>query len=277
MVRGVAGWVAAVGTGATCPVCPFGRRPVVRVSSQPTNPMAESFRRSPDELRYRSLQVQGLWRRGWDGAQFDKPRSSGSVLILSSSFRRRRRRPRRQGQPRPRCPPRPRCRPSGPCSSSTAVLPRLAGRSFLPLAFLARLPISMTQIGTVVLVSTTFGSIASRWHRGRIPRSRCGRSADRRSVSSPTVSVSEPIMLTASLRQRGFDSRTRRVGALPLLDGACLCHCDDLGRLLPADRTDGQGALGPDDRRRPTPAGTPCPTRVRPTKRRSSWDRPPSA
>ncbi len=42
-----------------------------------------------------------------------------------------------------------------------AVLPRLAGRSFLPLAFLARLPISMTQIGTVVLVSTTFGSITA--------------------------------------------------------------------------------------------------------------------
>jgi len=35
-----------------------------------------------------------------------------------------------------------------------------SGRSFLPLAFLARLPVSMTQIGTVVLVSTTFSSIA---------------------------------------------------------------------------------------------------------------------
>jgi MFS family permease len=37
----------------------------------------------------------------------------------------------------------------------------MAGRSFLPIAFLARLPISMTQIGTVVLVSTSYGSIAA--------------------------------------------------------------------------------------------------------------------
>ena len=41
------------------------------------------------------------------------------------------------------------------------VLPRLAGRSFLPMAFLARLPVSMTQIGTVVLVSTTYGSVGA--------------------------------------------------------------------------------------------------------------------
>jgi len=41
------------------------------------------------------------------------------------------------------------------------VLPRLAGHAFLPVAFLARLPISMTQIGTVVLVSTSFDSIAA--------------------------------------------------------------------------------------------------------------------
>ncbi|SDO39940.1 Predicted arabinose efflux permease, MFS family [Nakamurella panacisegetis] len=40
-------------------------------------------------------------------------------------------------------------------------LPAMAGRSFLPIAFLARLPISMTQIGTVVLVSTSFSSIAA--------------------------------------------------------------------------------------------------------------------
>ncbi len=41
------------------------------------------------------------------------------------------------------------------------LLPRLAGRTFLPLAFLARLPISMTQIGTVVLVSSSLHSIAA--------------------------------------------------------------------------------------------------------------------
>jgi predicted MFS family arabinose efflux permease len=41
------------------------------------------------------------------------------------------------------------------------VLPQLAGRTFLPMAFLARLPVSMTQIGTVVLVSTTFGSVGA--------------------------------------------------------------------------------------------------------------------
>lgn len=41
------------------------------------------------------------------------------------------------------------------------ALPALTGRAFLPLAFLARLPISMTQIGTVVLVSSTFDSIGA--------------------------------------------------------------------------------------------------------------------
>ncbi len=41
------------------------------------------------------------------------------------------------------------------------VLPEIAGRAFLPMAFLARLPVSMTQIGTVVLVSTTFGSVGA--------------------------------------------------------------------------------------------------------------------
>lgn len=41
------------------------------------------------------------------------------------------------------------------------LLPAMAGHSFLPIAFLARLPISMTQIGTVVLVSTGYGSIAA--------------------------------------------------------------------------------------------------------------------
>jgi len=41
------------------------------------------------------------------------------------------------------------------------LLPRLAGRTLLPIGFLARLPLSMTQIGTVVLVSTTFQSVGA--------------------------------------------------------------------------------------------------------------------
>ncbi|MFD6165666.1 MFS transporter [Oerskovia sp. NPDC060287] len=39
-------------------------------------------------------------------------------------------------------------------------LPRLAGKAFLPIAFLARLPFSMITIGTLLLVSTTTGSLA---------------------------------------------------------------------------------------------------------------------
>jgi len=41
-----------------------------------------------------------------------------------------------------------------------AELPRLAGKAFLPVAFLARLPFSMITIGTLLLVSTTTGSLA---------------------------------------------------------------------------------------------------------------------
>ncbi len=40
-------------------------------------------------------------------------------------------------------------------------LPQLVGPTLLPFAFLARLPISMTQIGTVVLVSSSSGSIGA--------------------------------------------------------------------------------------------------------------------
>lgn len=39
-------------------------------------------------------------------------------------------------------------------------LPRLAGKAFLPIAFLARLPFSMITIGTLLLVTTTTGSLA---------------------------------------------------------------------------------------------------------------------
>ncbi|GAA2006895.1 hypothetical protein JL107_03825 [Nakamurella flavida] len=41
------------------------------------------------------------------------------------------------------------------------VLPALAGRTLLPVAFLARLPSSMTQLGTVVLVSTAYDSVGA--------------------------------------------------------------------------------------------------------------------
>ncbi|MEK8228742.1 hypothetical protein NKG05_26180 [Oerskovia sp. M15] len=38
--------------------------------------------------------------------------------------------------------------------------PRLAGKAFLPVAFLARLPFSMITIGTLLLVTSTTGSLA---------------------------------------------------------------------------------------------------------------------
>ncbi|OLT54041.1 MFS transporter [Cellulosimicrobium sp. CUA-896] len=41
-----------------------------------------------------------------------------------------------------------------------ARLPRLAGRWFLPVAFLARLPFSMLTIGTLLLVTSSTGSVA---------------------------------------------------------------------------------------------------------------------
>ena len=41
------------------------------------------------------------------------------------------------------------------------ALPRLAGRSFLPIAFLARLPFSMTTLGVLVLVTDATGSLAT--------------------------------------------------------------------------------------------------------------------
>ncbi len=55
----------------------------------------------------------------------------------------------------------PKTRPLAGLFAPYRVLPQLAGRTFLPMAFLARLPVSMTQIGTVVLVSTTFGSVGA--------------------------------------------------------------------------------------------------------------------
>ncbi len=44
--------------------------------------------------------------------------------------------------------------------SSYRELPRLVGATFLPVGFLARLPLSMTQLGTVLLVTTLTGSLA---------------------------------------------------------------------------------------------------------------------
>ncbi|MFF2267281.1 MFS transporter [Cellulosimicrobium cellulans] len=47
-----------------------------------------------------------------------------------------------------------------PARSGYARLPQLAGRAFLPVAFLARLPFSMLTIGTLLLVSSTTSSVA---------------------------------------------------------------------------------------------------------------------
>lgn len=47
-----------------------------------------------------------------------------------------------------------------PARAGYARLPQLAGRTFLPVAFLARLPFSMLTIGTLLLVSSTTGSVA---------------------------------------------------------------------------------------------------------------------
>lgn len=41
------------------------------------------------------------------------------------------------------------------------ALPALSGRSYLPVAFLARLPFSMTTLGVMVLVTATTGSVAA--------------------------------------------------------------------------------------------------------------------
>ncbi|WP_264032319.1 MFS transporter [Cellulosimicrobium sp. SH8] len=51
-------------------------------------------------------------------------------------------------------------RPDAPARTGYARLPQLAGRAFLPVAFLARLPFSMLTIGTLLLVSATTGSVA---------------------------------------------------------------------------------------------------------------------
>lgn len=51
-------------------------------------------------------------------------------------------------------------RDHAPARAGYARLPQLAGRTFLPVAFLARLPFSMLTIGTLLLVSSTTGSVA---------------------------------------------------------------------------------------------------------------------
>ncbi|MGN6241658.1 MAG: MFS transporter, partial [Cellulosimicrobium cellulans] len=51
-------------------------------------------------------------------------------------------------------------RSGAPARTGYARLPQLAGRAFLPVAFLARLPFSMLTIGTLLLVSSTTGSVA---------------------------------------------------------------------------------------------------------------------
>ena len=59
--------------------------------------------------------------------------------------------------PRPPAPDEP---PACARTGAYARLPRLAGTSFLPVAFLARLPFSMLTIGTLLLVTQTTGSVA---------------------------------------------------------------------------------------------------------------------
>ena len=59
--------------------------------------------------------------------------------------------------PRPPSPDEP---PARARTGAYARLPRLAGTSFLPVAFLARLPFSMLTIGTLLLVTQTTGSVA---------------------------------------------------------------------------------------------------------------------
>ncbi len=50
--------------------------------------------------------------------------------------------------------------PTAPPRAGYARLPQLAGRAFLPVAFLARLPFSMLTIGTLLLVTSTTSSVA---------------------------------------------------------------------------------------------------------------------
>ncbi|RYV50279.1 MFS transporter [Pengzhenrongella frigida] len=57
-------------------------------------------------------------------------------------------------------PPHPSRPHAGPLATYRA-LPRLAGRSFLPIALLARLPFSMTALGIMLLVTTSTGSVAT--------------------------------------------------------------------------------------------------------------------
>ncbi|MFD4991454.1 MFS transporter [Cellulosimicrobium cellulans] len=61
----------------------------------------------------------------------------------------------RSSSPHPAAP-----RDHAPARAGYARLPQLAGRTFLPVAFLARLPFSMLTIGTLLLVSSTTGSVA---------------------------------------------------------------------------------------------------------------------
>jgi MFS family permease len=50
--------------------------------------------------------------------------------------------------------------PGSPSGSRFARLPRLAGRSFLPLGIFARLPLAMLTVGTLTLVTSNSGSYA---------------------------------------------------------------------------------------------------------------------
>src|SRR5690606_345008 len=62
--------------------------------------------------------------------------------------------------PSPLSPPPAAPLPAAPARTGYARLPQLAGRAFLPVAFLARLPFSMLTIGTLLLVTSTTSSVA---------------------------------------------------------------------------------------------------------------------
>lgn len=102
-------------------------------------------------------------------------------------------------------------------ASGYRILPQLAGRWFLPLAFLARLPFSMTVIGVMLLVTSTSGSVA----RAGLATAACsvgtavvgplqGRLADRLGqrvvllVAAPVHAVALVLVVLAALGDRSL-------------------------------------------------------------------------
>lgn len=102
-------------------------------------------------------------------------------------------------------------------ASGYRILPQLAGRWFLPLAFLARLPFSMTVIGVMLLITSTSGSVA----RAGLATAACsvgtavvgplqGRLADRLGqrvvllVAAPVHAVALVLVVAAALGDRSL-------------------------------------------------------------------------